>query len=150
MAQQNDFRKLSNFNLRSVFISLGLPESSFKDPTSPGRNGLGNVVALNADPSRPDTLWLFRGSKYFVFNLLRNRMQNTLMEGSLRVRILPAVQSEKQCWLLIPELYAAIGGWRGLDAGFVLALEELPEREPGISAYGRQCGPVYEPLPQSL
>jgi hypothetical protein len=70
MAQQNDFRKLSNFDLRPVFISLGLPESSFKDPTSPGRNGLSNVVALNADLSRPDTLWLFRGSKYFAFNLL--------------------------------------------------------------------------------
>jgi hypothetical protein len=70
MAQQNDFRKLSNFDLRSVFISLGLPEASFKDSTSPGRNGLFNVVALNADPSRPDTMWLFRGSKYFVFNLL--------------------------------------------------------------------------------
>lgn len=70
MAQQDDFRKLSNFDLRSVFISLGLPETAFKDSTSPGRNGLFNVVALNADPSRPDTLWLFRGSKYFVFNLL--------------------------------------------------------------------------------
>lgn len=70
MAQQHDFRKLSNFDLRPVFISLGLPESSFKDSTSPGRNGLFNVVALNADPSRPDTLWFFKGSKYFVFNLL--------------------------------------------------------------------------------
>ena len=30
MAQRDNFRTISSFDLRPVFISLGLPESSFK------------------------------------------------------------------------------------------------------------------------
>ena len=69
MAQRDNFRTISNFDLRPVFISLGLPESSFKAAAFPRRTALFDA-ALNADPSRPDTLWLFKGSNYFAFNLL--------------------------------------------------------------------------------
>lgn len=68
MAPRDDFRKLSTFDLRPVFISLGLPESSFKSGALPRRAALFDA-ALNADPSRPDTLWLFKGSDFFTFNL---------------------------------------------------------------------------------
>jgi len=68
MAPRDDFRKLSTFDVRPVFISLGLPESSFKSATLPRRTALFDA-ALNADPTRPDTLWLFKGSDFFTFNL---------------------------------------------------------------------------------
>jgi hypothetical protein len=68
MAPRDDFRKLSTMDLRPVFISLGLPQSSFKDANLQRRAALFDA-ALNADPSRPDTLWLFKGSDYFTFNL---------------------------------------------------------------------------------
>ncbi|HEY0738728.1 MAG TPA: hypothetical protein VGD69_27665 [Herpetosiphonaceae bacterium] len=68
MAPRDDFRKLSTFDLRPVFISLGLPPSSFNTAAQPQRTALFDA-ALNADPSRPDSLWLFKGSDYFTFNL---------------------------------------------------------------------------------
>jgi hypothetical protein len=68
MAPRDDFRKISSFDLRPVFISLGLPQTSFKAAATPRRSALFDA-ALNADPSRPDGLWLFKGSDYFVFNL---------------------------------------------------------------------------------
>jgi len=68
MAQRDDFRKNSTFDLRPVFISLGLPQSSFKVAGLPRRTSLFDTT-LNADVSRPDTLWLFKGSDYFAFNL---------------------------------------------------------------------------------
>ena len=68
MPQSDDFRKISSFDLRPVFISLGLPQASFKQAAQTRRSALFDA-ALNADPSCPDNVWLFKGSDYFVFNL---------------------------------------------------------------------------------
>lgn len=79
MAPRDDFRKISTFDLRPVFISLGLPPASFKDTGNSQHAALFDA-ALNSDPSRPDTVWLFKGSDYFVFNLRTGSLESEVKQ----------------------------------------------------------------------
>jgi hypothetical protein len=72
MSTHNDFRHLATVDLRQVYTSLGLPVSAFHARPAPGP--LFNA-ALNADASRPDGLWLFKGADYFLYNLETGRFQ---------------------------------------------------------------------------
>lgn len=68
MAERDEYRKISSFELRPMYVSLGVPQSAFIPSSFASRTRLFDA-ALNADISRPDTLWLFKGPDYFSFNL---------------------------------------------------------------------------------
>lgn len=68
MAPRDDYRKLSTFDLRPMFMSLGLPPSSFQGESLSQHTVLFDAV-LNGGSFAPDTLWVFKGGDYFVFNL---------------------------------------------------------------------------------
>jgi hypothetical protein len=68
MSDRNDYRAVSTFDLRPVFTSLGLPVAAFRDPARTPESTFFDAV-LNADPTRPDGLWLFKGSDYYLYNL---------------------------------------------------------------------------------
>jgi hypothetical protein len=59
------FRKIQSFDLDPVYISLGLAPQAFQAGHG-ANNSRQSLVALNGPG---DTLWLFKGSDYFTFNL---------------------------------------------------------------------------------
>ena len=68
MSELDNFRPLPSIDLRRVFTSLGLPVTAFHNTSGK----LGKILldtVLNADASRPNGLWLFQGSNYFLYNL---------------------------------------------------------------------------------
>lgn len=68
MSAHGNFRPLPSIDLRRVFTSLGLPVSAFRNSGGTAKKTLFDAV-LNADASRPNGLWLFKGSDYFLYNL---------------------------------------------------------------------------------
>lgn len=71
MAERDDFRKLSSFELLPMYISLGVPEPAFKPSGFATRTKLFDT-ALNGDQQfRPDSVWLFKGSEYFTYNIAK-------------------------------------------------------------------------------
>lgn len=69
MAERDDFRQVNNLALRPVYISLGLPQAAFKPSGFASRTRLFDAALNGDEQNRPDSIWLFRGSEYFVFNL---------------------------------------------------------------------------------
>jgi hypothetical protein len=69
MSGTDTFRPLSRVDLRPVFTSLGLPVTAFRSGNVAVQPSLFDAV-LNADATRPNGLWLFKGADYFLFDLL--------------------------------------------------------------------------------
>jgi hypothetical protein len=69
MPPTDSYRLISTFELKPVYISLGLPKSSF------GKGGVDSPTkapfdaVLNAGKYAPDCIWLFKGENYYTFNL---------------------------------------------------------------------------------
>jgi hypothetical protein len=88
MANHDNFRRLATIDLRRVFTSLGLPVSAFRKAagTAPVFN-----AALNADSSRPNGLWLFKGADYFLYNLETGEIEDgpRLIAGNFAGNTLP-------------------------------------------------------------
>jgi hypothetical protein len=55
--------------MRRVFTSLGLPKEAFKGSNTTPEQKLFDAV-LNADAHLPGRMWLFKGSDYFLYNLV--------------------------------------------------------------------------------
>lgn len=68
MSGPSNYRPLSRLDMRSVYTSLGLPRAAFRNSGATTERPMFDAVLIT-DPSRPDGLWLFKGSNYFVFNL---------------------------------------------------------------------------------
>jgi hypothetical protein len=80
VSEADNYRTLSQMDLRRVFTSLGLPRSAFRDPhTTPERPCFDAV--LNADSLMPGRMWLFKGSDYFLYNLVSGEIE----EGPKRI-----------------------------------------------------------------
>lgn len=67
MPQQDTFQSISTFDLKPVYISLGLPKSSF------GGSGAGPSrgpfdTALDGGTQYPDSVWFFRGENCYRFS----------------------------------------------------------------------------------
>ncbi|QPW51565.1 hypothetical protein G9298_28195 (plasmid) [Bacillus thuringiensis] len=68
MTERYNFRTLKETNLGQVYTSLGLPVTAFHDSNKTTKRPFFNTV-LNSDDSRPNGLWMFKGSEYFFYNL---------------------------------------------------------------------------------
>jgi hypothetical protein len=73
VTDHDNFRRLATIDLRRVFTSLGLPVTAFRKAA--GTGPVFNTV-LNADASRPDGLWLFKGADYFLYNLATGEIED--------------------------------------------------------------------------
>ncbi|MFB9949099.1 hypothetical protein ACFFP0_09590 [Rhizobium puerariae] len=67
MPANENYRKIASMDLRPAYISLGLKRAAFKDQGR--RRSRLFDAALNADPSQPDAVWLFKGANYLRFNV---------------------------------------------------------------------------------
>lgn len=67
------YRKVATIDLRPVYTSLGLKRTAFKG----GQQKRFKMfdVALNADASQPDSVWLFKGADYIKYNLRQNKIE---------------------------------------------------------------------------
>lgn len=74
MAEADRYRPLTRMDLRSVYTSMGVPENAFQKAAPKTPAPLFDAV-LNADASRPNGLWLFKGSEYFLYNLLTGAIE---------------------------------------------------------------------------
>ncbi|MGE3829832.1 MAG: hemopexin repeat-containing protein [Parvibaculaceae bacterium] len=75
MSEQDNFRTLASMELRPVFTSLGLPITAFSKQGERGKKPIFDAV-LNADASRPNALWLFKGSNYYRYNLETKKIED--------------------------------------------------------------------------
>jgi len=69
MSEREDFRPLPSIELRRVFTSMGLPVTAFRNAGGTTAETAIFDAVLNADASRPNGLWLFKGADYFLYNL---------------------------------------------------------------------------------
>jgi hypothetical protein len=74
MGEADNYRLLSQMDMRRVFTSLGLPRQAFAaSQATPERPFFDAVV--NADSLVPGRLWLFKGSDYFQYNLVSGEIE---------------------------------------------------------------------------
>ena len=81
MSDADSYRILSQMDMRRVFTSLGLPKEAFRDSGTTPERPLFDAV-LNADAYLPGRMWLFKGSDYFLYNLVSGEIE----DGPNRVR----------------------------------------------------------------
>ncbi len=74
MSGASDFRTLSRVDMRRVFTSLGLPRNAFLE-SGPSSDRPPFDAMLNADATRPNGLWMFKGSDFFLYNLLTGEIE---------------------------------------------------------------------------
>jgi hypothetical protein len=68
------YRMINKFEFRPVYTSLGIDRSAFKDGSR--RRFKIFDAALNAGPLGADILWLFKGTKYYRYNLAEQRFES--------------------------------------------------------------------------
>jgi hypothetical protein len=74
----SSYRKINTFEFRPVYTSLGIDRSAFTDGSRPGSKIFD--AALNAGPLGPDILWLFKGTKYYRYDLAKKRFESEDIE----------------------------------------------------------------------
>jgi len=72
------YRKINTFEFRPVYTSLGIDRSAFTDGSRPESKIFD--AALNAGPLGPDILWLFKGTKYYRYDLAKKRFESEDIE----------------------------------------------------------------------
>jgi hypothetical protein len=74
MGEADNYRTLSQLDLRRVFTSLGVPREAFRTSGTPSKRPPFDAV-VNADATRPNGVWLFKGSDFFLYNLLSGEIE---------------------------------------------------------------------------
>lgn len=74
MSQIDHYRTLSRLDLRPVYMSLGLPQEAFRRSGTTAPTSFLDAV-LNADSTRPNRLWLFKGADYFLYNMMTGEIE---------------------------------------------------------------------------
>ena len=74
MPQQNTFQSINTFDLKPVYISLGLPKSTFGvNEERPVKGPF--QAALDGGTQYPDCVWFFRGEDCYRFNVKQGEIE---------------------------------------------------------------------------
>jgi hypothetical protein len=74
VSEADNYRVLNQMDMRRVFTSLGLPKEAFKGSSTAGEQAFFDAV-LNADAILPGRMWLFKGSDYFLYNMVSGEIE---------------------------------------------------------------------------